>query len=418
MKKASMILAVLLVLPLIWGSVGCGSGNNGTSTEVIKVGAVLPLSGYLGTVGKETAAGLRYVATEINAAGGIQEAGGARLEIKVVDDKGDPTITASEVERMITEERVAAVFIGSDEACQALAAPLADKHKVPVISTGSYDSAVMEKGYSYHWAGASSSSYPGMAETYKRFIGRVFSDYGKSPKTVALLTYQATDMLKGRSDILLPEIAARDLTVVFDVQHTFGVSSWDSYALKLKEAKPDMFLAFTDPYSQVDLIKALDRLNYLPPIALWLGLNWQSYIGMMGADIASRTIGQPGQFTTCSMVYNCGYTQALDFRTRYEAVNGTGTYGLAIVGAQAMYLLVRAIGDAGSADPTTINNALAKVNIPEGDPYLVMPNFAPALKFSASNEPVNQGFFIAQWQDDVCHVVNPELYATADAQFE
>lgn len=415
MKKLGLLLAVFMVLCLVLGSVGCGD-EGGQEVDVLKIGAVLHLSGYLGTVGTQTAAGMKFVADEINAAGGIKSLGGATLEVKVVDDKADPTTTAAEVERLINEEGVAAVFLGSDEMCQALAAPLADTHQVPILATGSYDSAVTAKGYDYYWAGASSSSYPGIAQAFAHYIDLLTDEYGKDPKTAAVLTYQAPDMLKGKAEIILPKLQEAGLTVVYDQTHTYGVSSWDSYALQLKQADADLFLAFTDPYSQADLLKALDRLNYMPDQGLWLGLNWDSYMQMIGADVAGRTIGLPGQFTTCSMVYATGYEVAQDFRTKYEAVNGEGSYGLAIVGAQAMYLLMAAVDKAKSADPVAINDALAEVEIAEGDADLVMPNFAPVLKFTETHEPVDQGYYIAQWQDGVCHVVRPEKFATADAR--
>ncbi len=412
-----MVLAVLMVLSLVLGSIGCGGGGE-SNAEVVKVGAVLPMSGYLGQIGTETAAGMKWVVDEINAAGGIEELGGAQLKLVAVDDQGDATITASEVERLITEEGVAAVFVGSDEVSQAQAAPLADKYQVPILASGSYDSAVTAEGYGYFWSGTSSSSYPQMAEAFKRFIDRLFSDYGKTPKTVGLLSYQASDMLKGKTQIIEPALAAHNLTVVFNETHTFGVSSWDSYALKLSQANPDVFLSFTDPYSQADLLKALDRLNYLPPVGLWLGLNMQGNIEQIGQDVADRTLGQPGQFTTATVVAAMDYAPTRDFVAAYEAVNGAGSAGRAIVGAQAIRLLLTAIKDAKSADPVAINDALAEINIPAGTADLIMPNFAPAFKFSDTHEPVDQGYFIVQWQDGVCSVVRPEAYANADAKFK
>ncbi len=417
MKKASIVLALLLLVSLALGSIGCGGDEGGTSTGVVKIGAVLPLSGYLGTIGTQTRNGLQFVVDEVNDAGGIEALGGARLELIVVDDKADATITASEVERLITEEGVAVVVIGSDEVSQAQAAPLAEQHKVPVIATGSYDSAVTAMGYDYFWGGGSTSSYPGMGQTFERFLTRLIDDWGKDPKTVGLLTYQATDMLKNKSDVILPAVTARGLTVVFDETHSFGVSSWDSYALKLKQANPDLLLASTDPYSEVDLLKALDRLNYMPKYGLWLALNWQSNIDMIGADIAGRTLQRGGQFTTASIVYTCGFQNTIDFREKYEAVNGAGSYGLAIVGGQAGYLILKAISDAKSGEPEKINDALGSLELKEADAGLVMPGFAPNLTFNDKNDPVNQEFFIAQWQDGNCHVVAPENFSTSTARF-
>ena len=414
MKRLGMLFAVFMVVCLILGSIGCGGGGE---TKTVKFGVVLPLSGYLGSMGKDEKAGIEFAVSETNDAGGIKALDGAKLELVTVDDKSDASITASEVERVITEEGVAAVFIGPDEVAQALVAPIADRYKVPVICLGSYDSTVTDKGYEYFWGGIGTSSYPGAALAFEAFIKTVINDYHKTPKTVTLISYQATDMQKGKQNVLLPAIQAAGMTLVLDETYTDQVSSWDAYALKVKQANADMCLAFADPYSESELLKALDRLGYVPPMALWLGLNWVSSRALVGEDVCTRTIDKPGQFTTATMVYGTAYSQGQAFRARYEAVNGAGTYGRPIVGAQAIYLLRRCIQEIKSGDPQKINEELGVINIPCDDPDLIMPPYCPALKFSDKHGLVNQGMIIAQWQNGDCCVIKPFKYGTCDARF-
>lgn len=418
MKKTCIILAVFLVLSLALGTIGCGDGGNGTETKVVKVGAVLAQSGYLGTIGKEEAAGLKFVVDEVNAAGGIESLGGATLQLVLADDKSDPSLTSTEAERLMTQEGVAIVFMGPDEVAQALVAPLADRYKVPVMALGSYDKKVTDERHPYFWGGIGTSSYPGTGEVYKAFLDMVIKDYGQAPKTVGLLSYQATDIQKNRSEILLPAFAEYGLAKVYDEVHPDEVASWDAYALKIKQANADVFLAMTDPYSCSELLKALDRSNYLPRIGLWLALNWDSGLAMLGQDVAQRTLLQPGQFTSATMVNNHKYGPTKEFKKRWEAANPTGSFGRPIIGAQAMYALLRAIRDADSADPVDINEALGSLSIPDGDPDLITPMMAPLLAFTeGTHEPVNNDMVIAQWQDSDCVVVRPFPFNTADARF-
>lgn len=418
MKKASVILAVILVLSLVLGAIGCSGGGDGTEAKVIKIGAVLPQSGYLGSIGREEADGLRFVVDEINAAGGIENLGGATLQLVLADDKSDPALSSTEAERLMTQEGVVTVILGPDEVAQALIAPLADRHKVPVLALGSYDSAVTGKGYGFFWGGIGTSSYPGMGEVFKAFLDMVIQEYGRTPKTVGLLSYQATDMQKNRQEILLPAFAEYGLDKVYDEIHPDEVASWDTYALKLKQANPDIFLAHTDPYSCGEMLKALDRSGYLPPIGLYLALNWGSNLAMVGQDVAQRTLAQPGQFTTATIVADMDFGPTQAFVARWQAANPGKAYDRAIVGAQAMYVVARAIQEAKSADAVAINEALGNLSIPEDDLYLIHPAMGPDLEFTeTTHEPVNHSPFIAQWQSGKCVVVRPFKFYTADARF-
>lgn len=418
MKRASLIVAVFLVLSLVLGTIGCGGGGNGTGQDVIKIGAVLAQSGYLGSIGKEMADGVAFAISEINAAGGIEALGGARLELVLADDKSDPSLSLTEAERLMTQVGVAALFMGGDEVAQALVAPLADRHKVPVMALGSYDKKVTDEKHSYFWGGIATSSYPGTGEAFQAFLGMVIEEYGRTPKTVGILSYQATDMQRCREEILLPAFAQYGLEKVYDEIHPDAVASWDTYALKLRQANPDVFLSFTDPFSCSEMLKALDRSGYLPPIGLWLNLNWDQSLSMVGRDVAQRTLAQPGQFVTATTLEEVAFAPAQAFKSRWQAAKAGVPHGRAILGVQAMYVMGRAIREAGSADPVAINGALGRLNIPEGDSDLILAQMTPELRFTeATHEPVNYTMVVAQWQNDQCVIVRPFKFYTAEAQF-
>jgi mono/diheme cytochrome c family protein len=72
------------------------SGEPGLGTDYIKVGAALPLSGSLATIGEDIKAALEAYFKEINSQGGIYN---RRIDLAVEDSKGDPVETEEATRR-------------------------------------------------------------------------------------------------------------------------------------------------------------------------------------------------------------------------------------------------------------------------------------------------------------------------------
>ena len=110
MKK---FLALLLALAMMFSLVACGASkteepaNDGEATDTIKIGALLPLSGSFATSGNTLKTSLEYAVDMINNEfGGIQNLGGAKLEIVYGDTQADPEVAVTEFERLINKEKV------------------------------------------------------------------------------------------------------------------------------------------------------------------------------------------------------------------------------------------------------------------------------------------------------------------------
>lgn len=102
-----------------------------TPKETYKVGAVFSVTGrasFLGDPEKKTA---EMVADAINKAGGIN---GHKLELIVYDDEGDATKANLAVKKLITQDKVLAVIGPSTSGNSMAVVPLAEEHKIPLIS--------------------------------------------------------------------------------------------------------------------------------------------------------------------------------------------------------------------------------------------------------------------------------------------
>ncbi|GAB6120214.1 ABC transporter substrate-binding protein [Dysgonomonas termitidis] len=101
--------------------------------EVIKIGAILPLSGDVAVYGKNTQKGIDLAVEEINKAGGIN---GNKIQIIYEDSKADSKTGVTAMYKLI-ENKVQAVIDNSVSSVALAIAPIGDKNKVVVLSTGS-----------------------------------------------------------------------------------------------------------------------------------------------------------------------------------------------------------------------------------------------------------------------------------------
>ncbi len=99
--------------------------------KTIKLGASLPLSGINQNLGKEVVIGANAYFSHINARGGID---GKKIEFIYYDDKYEPEITQTNIEKLIKKDRVFALFdfVGTPTVKRVL--PIIKKSKIPFIS--------------------------------------------------------------------------------------------------------------------------------------------------------------------------------------------------------------------------------------------------------------------------------------------
>jgi ABC-type branched-subunit amino acid transport system substrate-binding protein len=67
----------------------------------VKIGAVHPVTGGLAEIGRACRLGAQMAVDAVNAAGGIQALGGARLELVLGDTENKPDVARREAERVI-----------------------------------------------------------------------------------------------------------------------------------------------------------------------------------------------------------------------------------------------------------------------------------------------------------------------------
>ena len=106
-------------------------GNVNKSTDDIKIGAFLSLTGSTSAYGISALNAFKLATEEVNVAGGIM---GRRVELVVEDDHSNTAEVAGIVTKLIKQDSVHALLAEPISTRAMVAAPIAQEHKVVLIS--------------------------------------------------------------------------------------------------------------------------------------------------------------------------------------------------------------------------------------------------------------------------------------------
>ena len=125
--KKSRIFALVLALALCFTTLAaCGNSNetptsadpnasaapsdNGTSStssDIIKIGVIAPLTGDVAVYGTAVNNGVKLYTKQFNEAGGLN---GKQVELVIYDDKGDATEALNAYNKLVTSDQVVAII--------------------------------------------------------------------------------------------------------------------------------------------------------------------------------------------------------------------------------------------------------------------------------------------------------------------
>jgi branched-chain amino acid transport system substrate-binding protein len=135
---------------LVAGSAALGyPALAGAQANMIKIGHLTPLTGFLGALGEYAVQGIKMAAEEINASGGLL---GRQIEL-ISEDSVNPQTASSKAQRMIEQNKVA-VLMGEINSASALTiSQVAARNKTLFMSIGARSDALRGKDcnrYTFH----------------------------------------------------------------------------------------------------------------------------------------------------------------------------------------------------------------------------------------------------------------------------
>ena len=374
------------------------------SSRGVKVGFVWPLTGGSATIGQQHNDGALMAIEEINANGGIKSMGGKKIVPVTADSETKPDVGASQVERMITKEGVAAVVGCYNSSVSFTASETAQRYKTPFISQGGVKNEITERGYDWIFRVNNKATYD--VEEMLKGIDLISKENNVEMKTYALI-YESTDWGSDNAKIWKKFADERGWKCVLDEPVTVGTSDMSSQISKIKAANPDVVnVSFYTP-EMIVFSKTMTANRVNPRLGVWsVGGGSQDPAYFKAIDPKAYEYNFVQEDWDVSGPLNHQWIKELDEKVRKE--KGYQLNSFFAQGWTAAYVAYEAIEKAGSADKEAIRQALQNLDIQNSEDCRVILSGYPRIKFDKDGQNTYSTGTIIQYQNGVGVGLSPE----------
>ncbi len=392
------LLGIILVAPACYL-------KSAQAADKVEIAVIVPLSGPNASVGEMIVNATKLAVEDVNAAGGIESLGGAKLTPIIADATNDPQGAITTTERVLTQNKVAGGYGLALSPLTTAALPSFVKHHVAVVTSAISDALVTPNNGGYLFQIAPKGSAFGNQEVkfleflndkYKMGITKAAILYVNNPYGIA--TEKGIEQLaqKAGLEIVLnsayPESITDASPLVSKIQQSgaqvlFPVSYISDASLLLT--------ALRSAESHVLVIGGGAGFIW-PPIGQSLGAKVNGLTSVASWNLDSKNVKADPKLAGVAERY------LKSFGTFMPEQAGEAYAGISVLAA--------AIEAAGSDDPAKVRDALAKIHVTGGSGAMMQPG---EVEFDANGANTWVFPVMIQWQGGVPRTVFPESAATA-----
>jgi len=332
---------------------------------------------------------------------------GAKVRLIFADHQGKPEVGQAEAERLVTQEKVHALYGSWHSSVTATVSQVAERYGIPHVNGQSSSPGLTKRGFKWFFRTSPHD------EHFTQAMFDFFRDFQKkrgiSLKSVAITN---EDTLFGSDSAKVQRELAKKYgyEIALDMQYRARATSLQAEVQRLKAANADIWLPTSYHTDAILFVRHSKELDYNPKMIM------AQNAGHMAPDFVSA-VGKDAEGTMSRAPFN---TDLVDRRpaakaiaTLYQQRHGKDFYDNPARSVTGMFTLLDAINRAGSTDPEAIRKALVATNIP-GD-QLVMT--WDGIKFDETGQNVHVKGIIIQLQGLKWHTVYPFELATKDVLY-
>lgn len=386
--------------------------------QEVKIGVIYPLSGPVAQVGIDSAAAVKTALEIVNEGAdlplplakgkGLPGLGGAKVKAIFADHQGKPEVGLSETERMITQEKVAAMFGAYFSSVTAAASQAAERAGIPFVNDSSTSPALTERGFTFFFR--TTPTDEDFSKLMFEFMKDLSAKTGKKIESISLFhedTAYGSDSAKVQNGLA----KAQGYKVLEDITYKAQTTSLSSEVQRLKAANADALLPSSYTSDTFLLLRTAKELDYNPKliVAQNAGFTDPTFISTMGKDAEGAITRSP---------YNGDLAKRIPLITKVNEIFKKHSNGRDLSDAPAraftgMMTLLDAINRAGSTDPEKIRLALVATDIPADQ--LIVPY--RGVKFDAKGQNSMVRPILMQVQKGAYCTIYPFELSTCEVQY-
>lgn len=357
MLKNKMKVFSILSLSLAVLVSGCGGtdtsqsvqnaeSNESNGSKVVKIGAVLPLTGVTAYYGTQIKQGIDLVLEEIESQGGMD---GIKVEVIYEDDKGNPAEAVNSTQKLITQDQVTAI-IGPHSSSNTLAMrDITEREKVVQMTPAAGADNITEAGHPYMFR---YTLYNGQQAP----VLAAFAIKELQLKNIAVIA-ENTDFGRTAAEVFEKEVNGTGTSKVAAMEY-YKPGDKDFYPqlTKIKNLSPDGVLISGTVTEAAQIVKQIQDLGINTKIMGTAALANDKFIELAGS--ASEGVIHIGTFEPEAYDYFPESKKMVDvYRSKYninpdmQVANGYG----------AMQIFAEAIRISGGEDREKFREAMMKL---------------------------------------------------------
>lgn len=343
--------------------------------EVLKIGAIYPLTGPAASTGKELADAIILAQEIINNKHdfnlplakdeGLPNLKGAKIEVIVADHQGKPDVGLSEAERLITEENVVALIGCYYSSVTKTASLAAERHQKPFLNPESTAATLTERGFK--WFFRTTPNDDTFSENFFQFLDELNKKMETKVKKVAIF-HENTDFGKGVQITETKYAKKYGYDLAQTISYSANSSSLDSEVQKIKNSEAEVVMPASYVSDAILFMKTIKKFNYSPTMILAMDAGFIS--GEFG-----KSLGKDGNFILSREVWALDLSKSkpmvAEINKLYKERFGKNMNGNSARTFTGLLTIADAINRAGSTEPEAIRKALVGYSI-DGE-QLIMP---------------------------------------------
>jgi branched-chain amino acid transport system substrate-binding protein len=322
----------------------------------INVGAVISLTGSQADAGQMSKEGYLFCQDWINAKGGVTvQSVGRPLNIDMLDDQSRPSLAAAAVEQLITQKHETLLLGPTGDATTARAAPVAEQHQVPMVSSGVASDTIFSNHYHY--------LFGVMAPSSRQLQGVIDMALAQNPRPQSIAILYASDSFSTEVAYSASGYAqAKGLALTYGGSYPSGVNDVSGPLGGAAGAGADLLLEVGHPSESVRTVQQAQQMNVAPKLlAFSQGLDTSLFITALH-KAANYSFGAT-QWSPSARNRISYFLDSFHYSLAYSAQFGHLPDAHAAAATAACLSLEVAIERANSTQPRWVRDSLAVLDL-------------------------------------------------------
>jgi branched-chain amino acid transport system substrate-binding protein len=400
--RSGKLAPVLVGLATILAA--CGSSTPSTTTgSTIIFGAAVSLTGAQSFEGKLTKQGYDLWLDWIKARGGIV-IGNVKhpVDIKYEDDQSKADISATLVQKLITDEKANFILGPYGSSATATDAIVVERNGIPMVEGNGAAQAIFSHGYKFTFGVLSP------ANKYLTGVLDMAATLNPKPTTIAMLA--ANDSFSIEVAKAIKDYApTKGMQVTFYKEYPAAAPDVSSLISQAKQVNPDIVMNSGHLAEAIAINKSVKQLGLNAKIfAYSVGPSTPDFVNALGPD--ANYVYDGSQWTPQVKYAPSFYLSVADYVKAYKAkYNSSDPPDYHVAESTAACLAFqKAIENAGSLDPTKVRDALAILDVM---------TFFGQVKFDSRGLNIYKPMVVEQIQNGSHYTVFPSNVANGSPQY-